>query len=250
MSDDLRLAAGGDMTARARVIEGNLGLVGYVAKGLRWGGMWEDLMSAGTVGLIRAIDRYDPERGESKPGPGAFASYAEPFIRYEIHQWIASERARLSGTRERIRRGYIIRAKAARLRSRLGREPTVAELVEHTRHTEEMVAEAVSSPRSFISLDSGTPAGEDPDRKERHETIDLEASEREDRAADADVERLLPLLHCLPRRHEIVIRQSYGIDCEPMRDEDIAEGLHVARTRVQVLRQQAIEQLREYFLRG
>jgi DNA-directed RNA polymerase sigma subunit (sigma70/sigma32) len=134
-------------TAKNKLVTANLGLVVSVASRFQNRGIdFEDLVSAGTIGLMRAIDLFDPDRGCT------FATYAHHWllqaIAREIHDHSALVRrpARISHVRSRIER-----ARAA-LRARHGRDPSAQEIAQETRLTVERV-EAALMPTFCASLD-------------------------------------------------------------------------------------------------
>src|SRR5947207_3444080 len=141
-----------DDTVRQELIEAHLGLVEYLAR--RFAGRGEpleDLVQVATIGLIKAVDRFDPDREVE------FSTYATPTIAGELKRhfrdkgWAVRVPRRLQELNLRL--GTVI----AQLSQDLQRSPTVAEIAEAAAATQDEVLEALDSAHAYslISLDAG-----------------------------------------------------------------------------------------------
>jgi RNA polymerase nonessential primary-like sigma factor len=124
----------GSESARAFMIECNLRLVIKIAKKyLNRGMTFQDLIQEGNLGLIKAVDRFNPERGFR------FSTYATWWIRQSIERAIANQTGIVRIPVHVHERGYKIRKVEAMLRQKLEREPTVDEIARHASMTVEKV---------------------------------------------------------------------------------------------------------------
>ncbi len=138
---------------RAALVELHMPLVRYLAR--RFNGRGEpadDLLQIGTVGLLQAIDRFEPERGLE------FSTFATPNIAGEIKRhfrdrgWMVRVPRRLQELQAELSTGI------GELSQRLGRSPTVRELAEHLGLTEEQVIEATDSARAYSAVPIDVPS--------------------------------------------------------------------------------------------
>ena len=141
-----------DSSERDRFIESNLPLVHKLANRFRGRGVeYEELYSAGCVGLVKACDRFEPERGL------CFSTYAVPVILGEIRRLFRD------GGSVKMSRGLKeLSVKAARLREQLSEngEPRVSDIAAALGVSQEEAAEALCASVPPVSLDSGGSEGE------------------------------------------------------------------------------------------
>lgn len=137
---------------RAELVEIHMPLVRYLAR--RFAGRGEptdDLVQIGTIGLLQAIDRFEPERGLE------FSTFATPNIAGEIKRhfrdrgWMVKVPRRLQELQGQLATGM------NELSQRLGRSPTVAELAQHLGFTEEQIIEATDSARAYSAVPLDVP---------------------------------------------------------------------------------------------
>src|SRR6266536_3243189 len=160
----------GDLAAREQLIEQYMSLVRSLARRYSYRGeQFEDLVQIGAIGLIKAIDRFDLDRGVE------LTTYATPNIIGEIKRHFRDK-----GWSVRVPRGLQeLNVQLSRLVEeltvQLGRSPTIAELSEASGAEEEEVLEALESGRAYTSLSlSGGAAGEDDDSLDPMETLGAE----------------------------------------------------------------------------
>jgi RNA polymerase sigma-B factor len=196
----------------------------------------EDLVQVGTIGLIKAVDRFDPGRGVE------FSTYATPTIIGEIKRhfrdkgWAIRVPRRLQELRLRIT------SATAELTQRSGRSPTVGELAAHIGVSEEEILEGLESSQAYATL--SLDAGGDPD----DDSASIAATLGADDDALAGVEyreSLRPLLAALPERErEILVLRFF----KNMTQSQIAEQVGISQMHVSRLLARSLAQLRQGLL--
>jgi RNA polymerase sigma factor (sigma-70 family) len=215
-----------------------LGLVRSVAARYRDLGLqYDDLVQEGSLGLLEAIDQYDPAR--SVP----FESYARFRIRRAIRNAL-TDQARLIRLPKHIveRRRAIDRAEAELTAAACGRAPTAGQLADATGLSVAEMLEARAAAPHLISLDESAalggrslaslvadPAGSDPEQ---------EALERE------RVERLGRALEQLPERQRRLVSRRWGLGVAPRSNAELAAELELSPRRLQTLGRDALYELR------
>jgi RNA polymerase primary sigma factor len=227
----------GDEQAKERLINANLRLVVSVAKHYQRPGIAIlDLIQEGTLGLIRASEKFDWRRGTK------FSTYAVWWIRQAVDRAVCNQADPLRlpvHIHERRRR--LARARQALARE-LEREPSLAEVAAAAAMSLAQAEQALNVPTSFVPLDSS-----DTDRHESTtELIDEHASEAYERV-DGRLAgtRLDKLLDALPPQQRQVIALRYGITGEERTSEQTATDLNISPTRVRALERTALQRLRE-----
>jgi RNA polymerase primary sigma factor len=235
-----RKARSGDKRARRRLIEKNLRLVVSVAKRYRGLGLpFEDLIQEGNIGLMTAVEKFEPEMGNR------FSTYATWWIRQAVQRAVADKGRTV---RVPVHMGEKLRRLArtrGELASELGREPTDAELAERLGWTEEearftmrVLMDVTSLNRPVSPEDGASGVGE------------LVADEQASRVAEEVVEEaetalLFEALGHLPERVRHILVRRHGLDGgEPATLRELAEELGVSRERVRQLQREAERRLR------
>lgn len=253
-----RKAHGGCQDSRQVLLESNLRLVVAVAKKYRGMGLpFDDLIQEGNIGLMRGIDKYDPETGNR------LSTYATWWIRQRITRAIA-DKSRVVRLPVHFREGLRRLTNTERsLQQALGREPTdeetAAELSRRSSKTSkvwdaEMVREARRRSRDVLSLEA--PVGRGSDGRQEGSTTNLadflDAPEPSPEKLLVDAEQsdhLSRALDQLPDREREILTQRYGLGGEDHHTlEALAEKMGCRKQWIGQLQQRAETLLREYFV--
>jgi RNA polymerase sigma-B factor len=224
----------GDLAARDRLVERMLPLVRRLALRYQRGTEpLEDLVQVGCVGLVKAIDRFDAERGSP------FVRFAVPNILGEIRRhfrdtgWAAHVPR---GMQERV---LDLRQAMEDLAGTLGRSPTPPEVAGELGIDVEEVLEAMEAATAYtaVSLDAPRPGEDD----EQIAYVDSLGQRDDGYALVEDLSTVLPALRVLPAREREIIRLRFG---EDMTQSEIAERLGISQMHVSRLLRRALERVR------
>jgi RNA polymerase sigma-B factor len=193
---------------------------------------FDDLLQVASIGLLKAIDRYDPGRGT------AFSSFAVPTILGELRRHLRDHTWAVRVPRELQEHGQRLRAATDELVAQLGRPPTIAELADRLGVSEETVLDArqAVSAHSPASLDE--PAARGDDSVPLGELLGAEDSAL---AAADDAITLQRLLRSLPMRDREILRLRFE---EDLKQREIGKRVGISQMHVSRVIRQSILQLR------
>lgn len=229
----------GDPEAFRKLIECNLRFVIYMANKYRGYGLpLMDLINEGTIGLIQAAKRFDPDRGVR------FISYAVWWIKQAIVQALAEQ---VGVVRLPLKQAPIllrIRQTYNELFQKFGREPTTEEVAEELGLEPSDVEDILRVVRMHLSLE--LPVNKDDDDRTYLDLLESTTPSAEDEAIMASmVNTIHELISQLPEREARIIKLRYGIECDrPYTLEEIGKMMGISRERVRQIESRALMRLK------
>jgi RNA polymerase sigma-B factor len=224
---------GGDLGARERLVARFLPLARQLARRYgKTGESMDDLIQVASLGLVKAIDRYELDRGT------AFSSFAVPTILGEIKRHFRDTGWTLRVPRAVQERRMKVNRAIPVLTARLGRSPTTAEIAEQIQATSEEVLEALEAAVAYepVSLDA-TPGADEDETWAQSVGGDDPGYELVEHSAT-----LSPALRALPERERLIVHMRFVQD---MTQSEIAARIGISQMHVSRLIRKALEAMRE-----
>jgi RNA polymerase sigma-B factor len=229
----MRYKRDGDDVARDELVERFLPLARQLARRYaRANEPIDDLFQVASMGLLKAIDRFDPERGN------AFSTFAVPTIVGELKRYFRDTGWAVHVPRpiqERI--GQVNRA-VNELSRDLGRSPTPHEISDKVGHSVEEVLEALDAAKAFDAISLDMPRGSDEDNGAYADTVGAHDERFEMVEYNAVIE---PTMNALPDRDRLILRLRFERD---LTQSEIADRLGISQMHVSRIIRRSLDRLR------
>ncbi len=225
--------------ARATLIQANLRLVVKIAHDFKGLGLpLLDLISEGNIGLMRAVEKFDPAKGAK------FSSYAAWWIKQSMRRALANQSRTIRIPVQSAGKINKIKSVRMKLAEKLGREPSDAEIAANLDFSERTVAGLRLADLKTFSLHDPIQQGED---GEFQDIIPDRGAMTPDRIL-GDVEsikRLVELLRDLDDRERMILKMRFGLDNNrPRTLEEVSQEIGRTRERVRQIQNQALSKLK------
>lgn len=225
----------GDMGAREKLVMSHLNLVRFIANKFKnRGEPIDDLIQVGYLGLLKAIDRFDPSRGLE------FTTFATPTIMGEIKRHFRDKGWSVRVPRRLQELSAKVNQATDTLTSQLQRSPTIAEIADYLDATVDEVLEAMESSSAYSSVSLEAPSGADDD--DTPSVIDRYATEDSDLAFTDDRIIIEEALASFSPRERDVIEMRF---LKGMTQIEIAEKLGISQVQVSRLLRRTLKKIQD-----
>jgi RNA polymerase primary sigma factor len=241
--DELELARrvrAGDMAAKEKLVRSNLRFVVSIAKKYVGNGVpLEDLINDGNVGLVKAAERFDPERGFK------FISYAVWWIRQSILVAVSENSRMIRMPMNRVALAQRSTKASRQLEQDLGREADAEELAKELGVTKKEIEEVATFSQGHLSLDQPV-HDEGNESTFMDQIVDDKTASPDQGAYDDSLRRdMARALELLTERERTILTRYYGLNgVKPRTLEEIGKEMGYTRERIRQIKEQAIDKLR------
>ncbi len=230
----------GDNEAKSKLIKSNLRLVVKISHDFKGLGLpLLDLISEGNIGLMRAVDKFDPARGAK------LSSYAAWWIKQSMRRALANQAKTIRTPSQAIQKiGKILVAEKT-LTEKLGREPTEMEIAAETKFSVRTIKNLRHGKTTTISLHAPIQHGEDGEFREI--IPDDKTPAPDELIQDEEIlSYVLKLTEQLDDREKEILTLRFGLeDNEPKTLEEVSQSIGRTRERVRQIQNQALDKLRQ-----